>query len=129
MFCLVTATIVMHNMMVKVRVSNEEMGNESFYDIGDCHFEQTSLEEEVVGSEGSVESSVNMAVGQFDMSNVCDSIMKYSIIQRRWNKLYSEETSLKLQDAVKKYIFKTHFGDDGTLDMNEFTEDYDPLTF
>ena len=115
--------------MVKVRVCNEEVDNESFYDIGDCHFERTSLEEELVGSEGSVESSVNMAVGQFDMSNVCNSIMKYSIIQRRWNKLYSEETSLKLQDAVKKYIFKTHFGDDGTLDMNEFTEDYDPLTF
>jgi len=23
---------------------------------------------------------------------------------------------------VKKYIFKTHFRDDGTLDMNEFTK-------
>ena len=70
-----------------------------------------------------------MAVGNFDLSNVRDSTLKYSIIQRRWNKLYLEETSLKLQDAVKKYIFKKHFGDDGTLDMNEFADDYDPLIF
>jgi len=70
-----------------------------------------------------------MAVGNFDLSNVRDSTLKYSIIQRRWNKLYLEETSLKLQDVVKKYIFKKHFRDDGTLDMNEFAEEYDPLMF
>ncbi len=34
---------------------------------------------------------------------------------------------MTLQDAVKKYIFKKHFGDDGTLDWNEMAEDYDPF--
>jgi len=128
MFYLVTATIVMHNMMVEVRVDNDEVDNENFYDIGDCHFHQTCLEDES-GSEDSFESNVSMAVGNFDLSHVRDSTLKYSIIQRHWNKLYLEETSLKLQNAVKKYIFKKHFGDDGTLDMNEFAEDYDPLIF
>ncbi len=42
---------------------------------------------------------------------------------------FSEETLLRLQDAVKKYVFKKHFGDDGTLDTNEFADDYDPLIF
>ena len=85
MFYLVTATIVMHNMTVKVRVDNNEVDNENFYDIGDCHFDQTCSEEELVGSEDSVENNVIMAVGNFDLSNVCDSTLKYSIIQRRWN--------------------------------------------
>ncbi len=106
MFYLVTAPIVMHNMMVEVRVNNDEVDNGNFYDIGDCHFDRTCSEEESVGSEDSVESNVSMAVGNFDLSNVHDSTLKYSIIQRHWNKLYSEENSLKLQDAVKKYIFK-----------------------
>jgi len=33
MFYLVTATIVMHNMMVEVRVNNDEDETENFYDI------------------------------------------------------------------------------------------------
>ena len=88
MFCLITATIVMHNMIVKVRVNNDEVDNENFYDIGDCHFDQTCSEEESVGSEDSVESNVTMAVENFDLSNVHDSTLKYSIIQRCWNELY-----------------------------------------
>ena len=32
-----------------------------------------------------------------------------------------------LHDAVKKYVFKQHFGDDGALDWKEMIEDYDPL--
>ena len=71
----------------------------------------------------------NEIVGDYDISNVMDSVVKYQIVQRRWKKLYSEETSLRLQDAVKKYIFKKHYGNDGTLDWNEMAEDYDPLLF
>jgi hypothetical protein len=44
-------------------------------------------------------------------------------------KLYSDETSLKQQDAVKMFVFKQHFGDDGILDWNDMADDYDPLIF
>ena len=68
-------------------------------------------------------------VGDFDKTNVRDNIRKYAIVQKRWNELYSEENSLRLQDAVKKFVFKKHFGDDGTLDSLEMAEDYDPLIY
>ena len=43
-------------------------------------------------------------------------------------KIYSTE-SLQLQDTVKKHVFKEYFGDDGTLDYEDFAEDYDSLLF
>jgi hypothetical protein len=58
-----------------------------------------------------------------------DSILKYSIIQQFWNKLYSAEISLQLQDAVKKFAFKKHYGDDGSFDINETAADNDPLIY
>ena len=42
-------------------------------------------------------------------------------------KLYLAENLLHLNDAVKKHVFKEYFGDDGTLDHEDFVEDYDPL--
>jgi hypothetical protein len=58
-----------------------------------------------------------------------DNVLKDAIVQKRWNKLYSEENSLRLQDAVKKSVFKKHFGDDGTLNPLDMAEDYDPLIY
>jgi hypothetical protein len=81
MFYLVTATIVMHNMMVEERVRNDEVDNKNFYDIGDGPFKQSSSDEDSVSSQSSIENSESMAVGNFDLSNVCDSTLKYSIIQ------------------------------------------------
>jgi hypothetical protein len=40
-----------------------------------------------------------------------------------------KENSLRLQDAVKKQVFKDYFGDDGTLDNDNFAEECDPLLF
>ena len=48
----------------------------------------------------------HVAVGSFDKSNIRVNKLKYSIVQQHWNKLYSEENSLRLQDAVKKFIYK-----------------------
>jgi hypothetical protein len=36
---------------------------------------------------------------------------------------------LRLQDAVKKHVYKQYFGDDGTLNGEDMAEDYDPLIF
>jgi hypothetical protein len=81
------------------------------------------------GDSSSNDSPAENIVGNFDMSNVRDSTMKYAIVQQRWKKLYSDETSLRLQDAVKKFVFKEHHGDDGSLDINEMDKDYDPLMY
>jgi hypothetical protein len=46
MLYLVTATIVMDNMMVEERVRNDQVDNENFYDIDDGLFEQSSSDED-----------------------------------------------------------------------------------
>lgn len=129
MFYLVTASIVMHNMMVHERIGMDERDSENFYDIGDLQLEELSSEDYDDNSDESTPVSIHNAVGNFDMSNVRDSMLKYSIIQKRWKNLYSEENSLRLQDAVKKFVFKKHYGDDGSLDINEMADDYDPLIY
>ncbi len=107
MFYLAIATIVMHNMMVEERVRNEERESDNFYDIGDEQSVMASIEDDANNSEDSADGSpVVNTVGSFDLSNVRDSTMKYTIVQQRWKKLYSDETSLRLQDAVKKFVFK-----------------------
>ena len=68
-------------------------------------------------------------VGNFDTTCVRESILKYKIVQEHWKKLYSAEPSLRLQDAVKKHVYKQYFGDDGNLNGEDMTEDYDPLIF
>jgi len=129
MFYLVTASIVMHNMMVHERIGSEERESENFYDIGDMQSNDCDSDEDN-GSNDDRTSDLNQsAIGDFDKSNVRDNVLKYAIVQKRWNKLYSEENSLRLQDAVKKFVFKKHFGDDGTLDSLEMAQDYDPLIY
>ena len=129
MFYLVTASIVMHNMMVHERIGNEENESETFYDIGDIQSNVCDSDDED-GSRNDRTPEANQNVfADFDMSNMNDNVLKYAIVQKRWNKLYSEENSLRLQDAVKKSVFKKHFGDDGTLNPLDMAEDYDPLIY
>jgi hypothetical protein len=70
------------------------------------------------------ESGDNTIVGYFYTTTVRESILKYKFAQEHWKKTYSAETSLRLQDAVKKHVYKQHFGDDGTLNGEDMAEDY-----
>ncbi len=56
-------------------------------------------------------------------------MLKNSIIQKRLNKPKLDATSLQVHNSVKKYIFNKQYGGDGTLDMTEMADDYDPLIF
>ena len=55
--------------------------------------------------------------------------MKSKIIQQRWKTLYNTESSLQLKDAVKKYLYKKHFGKDASLDIIGMADNYDPLIY
>jgi hypothetical protein len=50
-------------------------------------------------------------------------------IQERWMQLCSSESSLRLQDPVKKHAYKKQCGDDGTLDNEMMADDNAPLFF
>jgi hypothetical protein len=131
-FYLVTATIAMHNMMVEERMSKHEMESDCFYEVShmpsyaNSHDINNASENMDGDDDGDGDVTV---VGNFDTNFVRENILTYKIVQERWKKLYCAETSLRLQDAVKKHAFKKHFGDDGTLTWDDMTEDYDPLLF
>ena len=118
----------MHNMMVEERTSKDEMESDSFYEVSQMTSDTNSHDNDNASENMDGGGDVNVVVN-FDITYVRENILKYKIIQERWKKLYSAETSLRLQDAVKKHVFKKHFGDDGTLTWDEMAEDYDPLIF
>ena len=68
-------------------------------------------------------------MGDFDTFDIRDNMLKYKIIPQRSKSLYNTESSLRLQDAVKKYLYKKHFGKDATLDVIGMADNYDPLIF
>ena len=118
----------MHNMMVEERMSKDELESDGFYEVSQMTSDTNSHDDDNASENMDSGGDVNV-VGNFDITYVRENILKYKIIQERRKKLYSAETLLRLQDAVKKHVFKKHFGDDGTLTWDETAEDYDPLIF
>jgi hypothetical protein len=115
-FYLVKATIVRHNMMVDVRTDDMEMESDHYYKVPqevDDVIMATDHEISVKESPGDCEPTETV-FGPFNLSDSCDNQLKYNIIQQRCKKLYSASSSINLQDAVKKHVFKKYFGDDGT---------------
>jgi hypothetical protein len=112
-------------MIVEVRINNDETESVYIYDQAGTHHD-SDCDDNVCKDCSVVDTSV---VGNFDTSSCRENILKYRMVQERWKKSYSVENSRTLQDAVKKQVFKDYFGDDGTLDNDDFVEDYDPLLF
>jgi hypothetical protein len=90
---LVTATIVMHNMMVEERMSKDGMESDSFYEVSQMTSDTNSHDNDSASENMDGGDDVNV-VGNFEITYVRENILKYKIIQERWKKLYSAETSL-----------------------------------
>ena len=87
MFYLITATIVMHNMMVEEWIGYDEIENDSYYDVVDNFQSCSSNGDSITDDEsGTGIGSNNEIVGEFDISNVADSVIKYKIFQGTWKK-------------------------------------------
>lgn len=115
----------MHNMMVAKRIGNDEIETHFLWS---CTYAESAnnqdksdanSSDEDYYNESSDNDSDDATVGTFEITSDRESILKYKIVQERWKKLYSFETSLRLQDALKNHVFKKHFGDDGTLSCKE----------
>ncbi len=104
--------------MVEVRINNDKTESIDYYNQVETHCESDQDDDDSsVGEDCPV---TDVLVDNFNVSSPWENILKYRIVQKRWKKLYSAENSLRLQDAVKKQVFKDYFGDDGTLDSKEF---------
>jgi hypothetical protein len=76
-FYLVTATIVLQNMMVEVRINKDETESVDFFDQAGTHHE-SDCDDNVCGDCSVVDTSV---VGNFDTSSCRENILKYRIVQ------------------------------------------------
>ena len=79
---LVAATIVLHNMMVKVRINNNETDSLDFYN----HVKSlcgVNGEDDIDSSEDDVSNVAKAPVGNFDMSSKRDHTLKYRIVQEQ----------------------------------------------
>jgi hypothetical protein len=114
-FYLVKATIVLHNMMVQVRIENDDLESDISYETG---------QDTEVSSEHS-----NIVVGGYDATSGRDNVDKYTMIQRRWEDLYDMERAIHLSDSIKRHVYKEKHGDDAIPDADHFFDGYDPLSF
>jgi hypothetical protein len=83
LFYLVTATIVLHNMMVEVRIKIYKMESVDLYNHVNMQCELNS-DDEVDSSEDGDSNVAEVTVGNFDMSCARGNILKYRILQERW---------------------------------------------
>jgi len=137
-FYAVRACIAMHNMMVEVRVENDNEESSSYYEVVE---DVTASEEDSYGD--SVEREVEeedaniatrMEAGEGDLDNdVVDLTLRnqwdrsrfysqrFKTVQKRWSQLTNTEGHVRLQDAVKRDIYKLqHNGAEDGEDIDEF---------
>ena len=116
-YYLVMVTILLHNMMVEKRMSNDEVEGASFYnticsdnDNGDDCAEQ-----------------VNSDSDGYDKTPA-DRHNKFKMVHKRWEELYDYEGSKNLKDSMKRHLYSEKFGTDALSTAHMWMESYNPLS-
>ena len=124
MFYLVTATIVMHNMMVKEQIDDEEVEDGSFYDT--TMDANSNEEDEQVTEEVSDRDDVEYS--GYDQ-NIMDRRHKAQLVHKKWEELYDNVGSKKLKDAMKRHLYKNKFGVEAFQSSHTVMKDYNHRSF
>ncbi len=90
-------TILLHNVMVKERVANDEVEDASFYFSSDSNDENS---EEMEPEDNGYNNSPSARHDKFKMAH------------KRWEELYSYEGSKELKDSMKRNLYSEKFGND-----------------
>ncbi len=120
-YYLVLLTILLYNMMVEERVSNDEMEDGSCYnriDPNDCDGDNTEEKDD-----GGVTCE-----GVYGNSPL-DTNEKFKMVHMRWEELCDYDGSKKLKDAIKRHLYRNMYGHDA-LEMAHMVMDcYNPLSY
>lgn len=123
-FYVVRACIAMHNMMVKVRVDEEGIAEDySLYDTPVSENIQDMNEQEEHGNIGTDTFSQSGT----NHSRSIDRMDDYRFAQKKWKELYDVGEAVRLQDAVKKQLYRMRHGDDEYFRGEEIDPNFDPL--
>ena len=137
-FYAVRACIAMHNMMVEIRVEEHQDESSTFYEVVTQEDQEASVEvvecavREVDAEDADFEANEEYADLKNDLvdldfkrkrENAMFMCRKHRIVQRRWRNLYDVVARRRLQDAVKKDLYRKKHGDAGNGDE---MDDFDP---
>ena len=127
-FYIVKCAVVFHNMMVEERICSDEIECEDNYlDISTIH--QSDQHEQMSDVSTDDENpTVNPTVTD-SLHVMADYSFKYKCAVKKWNELYDVGNAIKLQDALKRQLYKNSNGDDELIDFEAISDDFDPLNF
>ena len=112
-YCLVMATILLHNMMVEERIESDEIEDGSFY--SSIRNEDDEDDEEEENDLDNIEYNATPE-GRID---------KFQMVHKRWSELYDFEGSRYLKDSMKRHLYSQKYG---TLEeAHLWTDNYNPL--
>ena len=111
MFYLVTATILMHNMMVEERIRCDEIESEENYVELECESANDLDQDEQVVHENQVNDKIARA-----MNNRTENSFKYESAAKKWNDLYNIGNAIKFTpsggkievDITGEMVFEKH---------------------
>jgi Mor family transcriptional regulator len=121
---MVLASILLHNMMVKERIGDDEVEDGALYDT--TMDANSNEEDEQVTEEVSDRNDVEY--NSYD-KNIIDRRDKAQLVHKRWEELYDNIGSKKLKDAMKRHLYKNKFGQEAFQSSHTVMKDYNPLSF
>eukprot|EP00804_Cyclotella_cryptica_P015099 CCRYP_000680-RA/>CCRYP_000680-RA protein AED:0.00 eAED:0.00 QI:23/-1/1/1/-1/1/1/26/445 len=115
-YCLVMATILLHNMMVEERVADDDVEDGAFYNTI-CNEDNDENEEETDNDDEAYSST---PAGRHE---------KFEMVHRRWAELYNYEGSKYLKDAMKRHLYSEKFGKNAMENAHLWMDNFNPLHF
>ncbi len=118
-YYLVVATILLHNVMVEERMSNDEVEDASFYNYNKICSNNDNDDE--------CAEQVNLDSDGYDKTSA-NRHDKFKMVHKWWEDLYDYEGSKNLKDSMKRHLYSEMFGTDALSTAHRWMESYNPLS-
>jgi hypothetical protein len=132
-FYVVKCAIILHNMMVNERIHLDEIEcEENYMDLSRYRPNQTDINKHQSLRQQASHSPHLFDENAMNPDNIramADNSFRYNCAAKKWNKLYGISVAINLQDALKRHLYKTSYGDEGLVDCKGISDDFDPLQY
>ena len=69
------------------------------------------------------------AINPYNILAMADNSFRYKCAAKRWDELCEITLTINLQDALKRHLYKTSYGDKGLVDCEGTSDYFDPLQY
>jgi hypothetical protein len=117
-FYVVKGGVVMHYMMVEEQFESDKIKSKEHY--FDLSANDLNLNEQ---------QPISTDENNVEPLPMTDYSFKYQLVTKKWKELLNIGDAIKLQDALKRHLFKSWYGNDGSIDCEAISDNIDHLTF